>query len=106
MVSGILSAVRGDLGKVCMTELNMYNSPSIMARCGSKGKPREKRPNVALAGVNLFCSPGSQINVSQMVACVGQQIISGTRIPNGFQDRSLPHFLKHCKLSNDSRGGG
>ncbi|KAI7872362.1 hypothetical protein BDF14DRAFT_1717191 [Spinellus fusiger] len=76
IVSGILSAVRGDLGKVCMTELNMYNSPSIMARCGSKG---------------------SQINVSQMVACVGQQIISGTRIPDGFQDRSLPHFLKHSK---------
>ncbi|KAI8880930.1 beta and beta-prime subunits of DNA dependent RNA-polymerase [Backusella circina FSU 941] len=76
MVSGILSNVRGDLGKVCMSELNMYNSPSIMARCGSKG---------------------SQINVSQMVACVGQQIISGSRIPNGFQDRSLPHFLKHSK---------
>lgn len=76
MVSGILSSVRGDLGKVCMDELNMYNSPSIMARCGSKG---------------------SQINVSQMVACVGQQIISGSRIPNGFQDRSLPHFLKHSK---------
>ncbi|KAI8370510.1 uncharacterized protein BYT42DRAFT_502192 [Radiomyces spectabilis] len=76
LVSGILSNVRGDLGKVCMTELNMYNSPSIMARCGSKG---------------------SQINVSQMVACVGQQIISGSRIPDGFQDRSLPHFLKHSK---------
>ncbi|KAI8580455.1 hypothetical protein K450DRAFT_237114 [Umbelopsis ramanniana AG] len=75
-VSGILSEVRGALGKVCMTELNNHNAPSIMARCGSKG---------------------SQINVSQMVACVGQQIISGTRIPNGFQDRSLPHFLKNSK---------
>lgn len=31
-----------------------------------------------------------------MVACVGQQIISGSRIPDGFQDRSLPHFPKHC----------
>ncbi|KAG9291493.1 hypothetical protein G9A89_021912 [Geosiphon pyriformis] len=39
----------------------------------------------------------SNINVSQMVACVGQQIISGSRIPDGFQDRSLPHFLKHSK---------
>ncbi|KAI9497890.1 hypothetical protein BDB00DRAFT_755731 [Zychaea mexicana] len=76
IVSGILSGVRGDLGKVCMTELNMYNSPSIMARCGSKG---------------------SQINVSQMVACVGQQIISGSRVANGFQDRSLPHFVKHSR---------
>jgi DNA-directed RNA polymerase III subunit RPC1 len=40
---------------------------------------------------------GSKINVSQMVACVGQQIISGSRVPNGFQDRSLPHFPKGSK---------
>ena len=39
-------------------------------------------------------STGSKINVSQMVACVGQQIIAGNRVPNGFQDRSLPHFPK------------
>lgn len=32
-----------------------------------------------------------------MVACVGQQIISGSRVPNGFQDRSLPHFPKKSK---------
>ncbi len=32
-----------------------------------------------------------------MVACVGQQIISGHRIPDGFQDRSLPHFPKKSK---------
>jgi len=32
-----------------------------------------------------------------MVACVGQQIISGNRIPNGFGDRSLPHFPRKCK---------
>lgn len=42
-------------------------------------------------------SSGSKINVSQMVACVGQQIISGSRVPNGFQDRSLPHFPKGSK---------
>jgi DNA-directed RNA polymerase III subunit RPC1 len=41
--------------------------------------------------------PGSWINVSQMVACVGQQIISGSRVPDGFQDRSLPHFIKKAK---------
>lgn len=41
--------------------------------------------------------PGSVINVCQMVACVGQQIISGHRVPNGFQDRSLPHFPKKSK---------
>lgn len=32
-----------------------------------------------------------------MVALVGQQIISGKRVPNGFQDRSLPHFPKKSK---------
>ena len=32
-----------------------------------------------------------------MVACVGQQIIAGKRVPNGFQDRSLPHFAKKSK---------
>jgi DNA-directed RNA polymerase III subunit RPC1 len=29
-----------------------------------------------------------------MVALVGQQIIAGKRVPNGFDDRSLPHFEK------------
>ncbi|CAG8479721.1 17381_t:CDS:10 [Racocetra fulgida] len=75
-ISGILSRVRDDAGQICMTELNKHNAPLIMATCGSKG---------------------SKINVSQMVACVGQQIISGSRIPDGFQDRSLPHFPKHSK---------
>lgn len=32
-----------------------------------------------------------------MIAYVGQQIISGKRISNGFEDRALPHFERHCK---------
>ncbi|EGF76498.1 hypothetical protein BATDEDRAFT_14837 [Batrachochytrium dendrobatidis JAM81] len=75
-LSGILSKIRDDVGQVCFQELNKYNAPLIMSLCGSKG---------------------SKINVSQMVACVGQQIISGSRIPNGFGDRSLPHFAKNSK---------
>jgi DNA-directed RNA polymerase II subunit RPB1 len=39
-------------------------------------------------------SKGSTINVSQMVACVGQQNIEGRRIPYGFTDRTLPHYKK------------
>ena len=35
-----------------------------------------------------------------MIACVGQQAISGKRVPNGFEDRALPHFERHCKLVN------
>ncbi|KTW25869.1 hypothetical protein T552_03143 [Pneumocystis carinii B80] len=75
-VSGILSKVREDVGQICMSELEKTNASLIMATCGSKG---------------------SKINVSQMVSCVGQQIISGSRVPNGFQDRSLPHFQKNSK---------
>ncbi|EFP75753.2 hypothetical protein PGT21_012768 [Puccinia graminis f. sp. tritici] len=76
MISGVLSKVRDSLGEICMAELTRHNAPLIMATCGSKG---------------------SKINVAQMVACVGQQIISGNRIPDGFQDRSLPHFHKKAK---------
>jgi DNA-directed RNA polymerase III subunit RPC1 len=32
-----------------------------------------------------------------MIACVGQQAISGHRVPNGFEDRALPHFERHCE---------
>ncbi|EEB93520.1 hypothetical protein MPER_07807, partial [Moniliophthora perniciosa FA553] len=76
MISSVLSKVREEVGQICMRELSKYNAPLIMATCGSKG---------------------SVINVSQMVACVGQQIIAGHRVPNGFQDRSLPHFPKKSK---------
>ncbi|KAJ5651806.1 DNA-directed RNA polymerase III subunit RPC1 [Penicillium longicatenatum] len=42
-------------------------------------------------------SKGSSINVSQMVALVGQQIIGGSRVLDGFQDRTLPHFPKNAR---------
>ncbi|KAK4900819.1 DNA-directed RNA polymerase III subunit C1 (rpo31) [Elasticomyces elasticus] len=72
-ISGILSKVRQQCGDVCFAELSRHNAPLTMAKCGSKG---------------------SNINVSQMVAAVGQQIIGGKRVVDGFQDRSLPHFSK------------
>ncbi|GAV55099.1 hypothetical protein ZYGR_0AS04220 [Zygosaccharomyces rouxii] len=75
-IGGLLSKVREEVGEVCINELDNMNAPLIMATCGSKG---------------------STLNVSQMVAVVGQQIISGSRVPDGFQDRSLPHFPKNSK---------
>ncbi len=75
-IGGVLSKVREEVGEVCIKELPNANAPLIMASCGSKG---------------------STLNVSQMVAVVGQQIISGSRVPDGFQDRTLPHFLKNSK---------
>jgi DNA-directed RNA polymerase III subunit RPC1 len=75
-ISGILSKVRQQAGNYCVENLSVNNAPLIMAKSGSKG---------------------SDINVAQMVACVGQQIIGGKRVPDGFQDRSLPHFHKNAR---------
>nr|XP_018912364.1 PREDICTED: DNA-directed RNA polymerase III subunit RPC1 [Bemisia tabaci] len=71
-----LSVIRDHAGKACLKELHPSNSPLVMAVCGSKG---------------------SFINISQMIACVGQQAISGKRVPNGFENRSLPHFERHSR---------
>ncbi|TRY75843.1 hypothetical protein TCAL_12658 [Tigriopus californicus] len=72
-----LSAIREKAGKASLTALHKSNAPLTMALCGSKG---------------------SFINISQMIACVGQQAISGKRVPNGFEDRALPHFDRHSKI--------
>lgn len=71
-----LSVIREHAGEACVAELHPTNSPLIMALSGSKG---------------------SFINISQMIACVGQQALNGKRVPNGFEDRSLPHFDRHSR---------
>jgi DNA-directed RNA polymerase II subunit RPB1 len=48
-------------------------------------------------------SKGSFINISQMSACVGQQIVEGKRCPFGFKYRTLPHFTKD-DYSPEARG--
>ena len=72
-VLGVLSSVREAAGNACLQALPKHNAPLIMALCGSKG---------------------STINISQMIACVGQQAVSGSRPPDGFAERSLPHFKR------------
>lgn len=72
-ISKTLNQVREDIGSNCNKELPPSNGPLIMATCGSKG---------------------SATNLSQMIGCVGQQIIGGKRVPNGFTGRTLPHFEK------------
>lgn len=71
-----LSTIRDLAAKVCFQELHPTNSALIMAQSGSKG---------------------SNINISQMIACVGQQAINGKRVPNGFKDRALPHYEKFSR---------
>ncbi|KAL1517105.1 hypothetical protein ABEB36_000913 [Hypothenemus hampei] len=77
-----LSVIREHAGQACVAELPQTNSPLIMALSGSKG---------------------SFINISQMIACVGQQALNGKRVPDGFNDRSLPHF-QHYSKTPDAKG--
>jgi len=74
-VNKILNQTISKVGKVALSNLNdLYNRMINMVKAGSKG---------------------SIINVSQMVACLGQQNVDGKRIPYGFEDRTLPHYTKY-----------
>jgi DNA-directed RNA polymerase II subunit RPB1 len=81
-VNNILNSGVSDVGKIGIKSLNSDNRMTNMVRSGSKG---------------------SNINISQMIACVGQQNVDGKRIPNGFGDRTLPHYQKYDE-SPESRG--
>ncbi|ELQ76734.1 RNA polymerase III, large subunit, partial [Trachipleistophora hominis] len=65
-----LSSVRDKISKTI--KLIPDNSALIMAESGSKG---------------------SKINITQMVAMVGQQVINGQRVPLSYSGRSLPHYF-------------
>lgn len=69
-------------GEVCVQNLPRHNSPLIMALSGSKG---------------------SVINICQMIACVGQQVVGGQRIQDGFANRTLPHF-RRGERTPDAKG--
>jgi DNA-directed RNA polymerase beta' subunit len=71
------------------TELNKATEEA-----GKKGLSSLADENRLVAMVRAG-SKGSTINISQMMACVGQQAPEGRRIPYGFTDRTLPHFKKY-----------
>ncbi len=74
-VNKILNQTISQVGKMALSKINDLENRMInMVKAGSKG---------------------SIINVSQMVACLGQQNVDGKRIPYGFEDRTLPHYTKY-----------
>ena len=77
-----LNKAVGEAGKIGLKSLADTNRMTNMIKAGSKG---------------------SDVNVSQMVATLGQQAIEGKRVPNGFQHRTLPHF-KRFDDSAQARG--
>ena len=73
-VNNILSKAVNDAGKIGRESLNKENRFVIMVNAGSKG---------------------SDLNISQMISCLGQQNVDNKRIPYGFENRTLPHFTKY-----------
>ena len=72
-VTNILNKARTEVGKIGRESLSKDNRFVIMVNSGSKG---------------------GDLNISQMISCLGQQEVEGKRIPYGFENRTLPHYTK------------
>ena len=78
-VNSLLDEARAQSGIIGRKSLDKDNRFVIMVNAGSKG---------------------SEINISQMISCLGQQTVDGKRIPYGFDDRTLPHYQKYDDSPN------
>ena len=72
-VNNILNKASSESGKIGRQNLSKNNRFVTMVNAGSKG---------------------SDLNISQMISCLGQQNVDGKRIPYGFTNRTLPHYSK------------
>jgi hypothetical protein len=72
-MAGTLNKATGEAGGITIKSLSDNNRMTNMIKAGSKG---------------------SNLNVSQMIATLGQQVIEGKRVADGFQNRTLPHFKR------------
>jgi len=77
-----LNKAISEAGKVGIENLDEKNRATNMVNAGSKG---------------------NTLNISQMIACIGQQNIDGQRIIPNFKDRTLPHYKKYDD-NMESRG--
>ena len=73
-VNNILNQASNQAGKIGRESLSEDNRFVIMVNAGSKG---------------------SDLNISQMISCLGQQNVDGKRIPYGFENRTLPHYTRY-----------
>jgi DNA-directed RNA polymerase II subunit RPB1 len=73
-VNNILSKAQSEAGREALKNLDKENRFVVMFNAGSKG---------------------TEINIQQMTACLGQQNVDGKRIPYGFEHRTLPHYHKY-----------
>jgi len=88
--------LKNDTGNPNSNEFEIQVMQNLNQATGSSGKigaqfldSDNRMKNIVNSG-----SKGSELNIGQMIACVGQQSVDGKRIPYGFTDRTLPHFHK------------
>ena len=62
-----------------------------------------KKNNFYQAGDKASGSKGKTTNIQQIMGCVGQQDIWGSRIEDGFTERTLPHFPRN-DVGPDAKG--
>jgi DNA-directed RNA polymerase II subunit RPB1 len=91
-----LNKFKNDTGKPNVDEFENQ----VMQLLNDANKNSGKIGNLALKQGNRFIgmvnsgSKGTDINIAQMVSCLGPQQIEHKRIQYGFEDRTLPHFYK------------
>ena len=73
-VNKLLNDARNEVGKIALKNITDDNRMINMIKSKSKGNP---------------------VNIAQMISTLGQQNVDGKRIPDGFTDRTLPHFTKY-----------
>ena len=78
-VNNILNQATSEAGKIGLKSLSKNNRFVTMVNAGSKG---------------------SDLNISFMISCLGQQNVDGKRIPYGFEHRTLPHYTKYDDSPN------
>ena len=84
-------------GKSNSEEFELLVNKNLNQAVDASGKKiiKELDKNNRMINMITSGSKGSIINIGQMIACLGQQNIDGKRIPDGWTDRTLPHFPKY-----------
>ena len=84
-------------GKSNSEEFELLVNKNLNQAVDASGKKiiKELDKNNRMINMITSGSKGSIINIGQMIACLGQQNIDGKRIPDGWSDRTLPHFTKY-----------
>ena len=66
---------------------NILNKASMEAgNAGINSLDKENR----FVSIVTSSSKGNNLNISQMISCLGQQNVDGKRIPYGYSNRTLP----------------